>query len=538
MSIAARITLFRTSAKRFIGADEGNIATIFAIAALPILGLVGAAIDYTRASAARSAMQSALDSTALMLSKDLASGTITTADVPAKAQTYFKALYTNKGASNVGVTGTYSAATAMGSTIQVTGLGSMTTEFLKVVGFPQLTIDASSTAAWGNARMRVAMALDNTGSMAADGKIGALQTASKNLIDQLSALAKAPGDVYISIVPFAKDVNFGNVNPPQPWIDPPWIDWTDWDAEAPDLASSSSKPSNWTSIGPGSNCPWSISNDGFTCLSGPGSTTVVSKIPSSGTYKGYICPGPDPSNSCYKYHFLINGCYDSVGSKPSITHAWHSNAHSTWSGCVTDRTQPYDTQNTAPAPATVATLFPAEQYYENGQSFCAQNSHPPLQPIVPLSYDWTGLKDAISAMQPTGGTDQPIGLAWAYQTLQPGSPMDAPAEDSNYTYTKAIILLSDGLNTEDRWPAYGDGSTQFSGQIDARQEKLCDNIKAAGVTIYTIQVNTGKPADPTSGVLQYCASSADKFYLLYSASQVISAFNSIGTSLSKLRVAR
>ena len=48
---------------------------IFAIALLPILGFIGAAIDYSRATNARTAMQSALDSAALMVSKDLSSGT-------------------------------------------------------------------------------------------------------------------------------------------------------------------------------------------------------------------------------------------------------------------------------------------------------------------------------------------------------------------------------------------------------------------------------------------------------------------------------
>ena len=43
--------------------------------------------------------------------------------------------------------------------------------------------------------------------------------------------------------------------------------------------------------------------------------------------------------------------------------------------------------------------------------------------------------------------------------------MNAPAEDSNYTYNRVIILLSDGLNTEDRWPANGNGSTQVNGSI-------------------------------------------------------------------------
>jgi hypothetical protein len=49
-------------------------------------------------------------------------------------------------------------------------------------------------------------------------------------------------------------------------------------------------------------------------------------------------------------------------------------------------------------------------------------------------------------------------------------------------------------------------------------------------------VNTD--GDPTQSVLQYCASGSDKFFVLTSASQIMAAFNSIGTSLSKLRIAR
>jgi hypothetical protein len=44
-----------------------------------------------------------------------------------------------------------------------------------------------------------------------------------------------------------------------------------------------------------------------------------------------------------------------------------------------------------------------------------------------------------------------------------------------------------------------------------------------------VQVNTG--GDPTSTVLQHCASSSDKIFLVTSASQTAAAFSSIGTSL-------
>src|SRR6478672_5991203 len=97
----------RTAAGRFAGANQGNIAVLFAIAAVPILSFVGAAIDYTRANTARTAMQAALDSTALMLAKDLTDGVITTTQIAAKATSYFTALYTNTFAKSVLITESY-----------------------------------------------------------------------------------------------------------------------------------------------------------------------------------------------------------------------------------------------------------------------------------------------------------------------------------------------------------------------------------------------------------------------------------------------
>jgi hypothetical protein len=64
----------------------------------------------------------------------------------------------------------------------------------------------------------------------------------------------------------------------------------------------------------------------------------------------------------------------------------------------------------------------------------------------------------------------------------------------------------------------------------------CANIKATGVTIYTVQVNTD--GDPASTLLKNCASSADKFWMVTSASGIGSVFTQIGTQLTKLRIAK
>ncbi len=70
----------------------------------------------------------------------------------------------------------------------------------------------------------------------------------------------------------------------------------------------------------------------------------------------------------------------------------------------------------------------------------------------------------------------------------------------------------------------------------------CDNVKAAGITLYTMQVNTG--GDPTSTLLQNCAGSpgkypdSSKFFLLTSSTQIVTTFNQIGTQLSNLYLAK
>jgi len=74
-----------SAVRKFAKADQGNIAVMFAFAALPILASVGAAIDYSRVNKARTSLQAALDSAALMVSKDLTNGTISESDIDATA---------------------------------------------------------------------------------------------------------------------------------------------------------------------------------------------------------------------------------------------------------------------------------------------------------------------------------------------------------------------------------------------------------------------------------------------------------------------
>jgi Flp pilus assembly protein TadG len=441
----------RRALAAFRGARKGNVAITFALATLPIVGAVGFAVDYSHANSVKAAMQAALDSTALMLSKEASKDT--NSALQTNALKYFTALFTRPEAKSITIAATYSS--SAGSQVVVNGSALVPTNFLGVIGYQNLTVNGTSTAKWGSSRLRVALVLDNTGSMADDGKMTALQSATKSLLTQLKSAVTVNGDVYVSIVPFVKDVNADPNNKGQNWID-----WTDWKAN-------------------------------------------------NGTCSGFSSRvAPINQNDCT----LVGGKWKSANTK-------------TWNGCVTDRgdsNQPnssnYDTNITAPTKSITATLYSAEQY------------NPCPQAVMPLSYDWTSMNTLIDNMSPGGNTNQAIGLQVGWMSLVGGGPFPTPPKmDSNYQYQQIIILLTDGLNTQDRWY-----TSQSS--IDARQQMTCNNVKAAGITLYTIQVNTG--GDPTSTLLQNCASSSDKFYLLTQANQITATFNEIGTNLTKLRVAK
>lgn len=457
---------------RFWKDRRANVAPIFAIAVIPMIGLTGAAIDYSRANSVRTGMQAAIDATALAMAK-LAPG-LTQSQLQTQATAYFNAMFNHPEAKNLVITPTYT--TAGGAQLTIAVNGSVDATFMKVMGYNSMSIGSTSTVKWGNNRLRVALVLDNTGSMADNGKMSAMQAAAKNLLKQLKDAATTNEDVYVSIIPFAKDVNAGASNYNQSYIR-----WDLWDA-----ANGSSS-----------------SFSGSICYSG--TLWVVSGLSIS---NGGSCSSPS-SGICY------NGTlYNYNGS--SFTTNGSCTAHQTWNGCVTDRDQDYDTTNTAPSTSINATKFPAEQYHD-----C------PVQ-MMGLSYDWTALNAKIDSMTPGGMTNQTIGLQWGFQSLT-AAPFTIPAKDPNYTYNQVVILLTDGLNTQSRF-----SSTQSD--IDARTKKTCDNIKAAGITLYALQVNTS--GDPTSTMLQQCASDTGKFFLVTSSGQINTVLTQIGTNLSKLRIAR
>src|SRR5947209_15964985 len=81
---------------------SGNVAIIFAIAVIPVFGAVAMAVDYSRANSARTAMQVALDASALMVAKEAAN--LSNGQVQTKAKTYFNAQFNRSDVHNLNLT--------------------------------------------------------------------------------------------------------------------------------------------------------------------------------------------------------------------------------------------------------------------------------------------------------------------------------------------------------------------------------------------------------------------------------------------------
>jgi Flp pilus assembly protein TadG len=522
---------------------RGNIAILFGLAIIPVFGAMGVAVDYSLANASRTALQASLDNTGLMLAKMMP---LSDSDLNTRGWQIFQG---NLGNSPLVFHQADLVITQTTSTLQLdinTTYNTQLASVLKLVGastsFP---VGAHTQVSWGNSRLRVALVLDNTGSMSASGKIGALKTATTNLINQLKGIVTTPGDVYISIVPFVKDVNVGASN-----YTANWIDWYDW--EKNNQSKGTCTISGFTSQ--------TTCNSAGTCSISGRSQSGCGTCSISGFSSQSTC---NSAGICSKSQFTSQSqCQQHSGTW--TTGVWTPATwtlgvwtfdHSQWNGCVTDRGTPlgyggYSGPNTGaghdqdvsapsatvlpnpqyPSMAPDTTKFPAEQF-----SLC------PAQQIIPLTYDWTALTNAVNGMSPNGSTNQPIGLVLGWQSLVGGGTFPAaPAMDTaHYTYNQYIILLSDGLNTQDRW--YGDGvstSTQVDGRMyyqnGATISGTCKNIKDAGIKIYTVQVDTG--GDPTSTLMQNCASDPSMFFKLTSSSEIVTTFQAIGNALANLHL--
>jgi Flp pilus assembly protein TadG len=144
MNIWSILYGLRRLTRRFSVSETGNTAIMFAVAAIPIMGGVGAAVDYTRANSVKASMQGALDATALALVKTASSQS--TAQLTSSASTFFAANFNRPEAQNIQIVASYDSASQR---VTVTGSGYLPTSLMGIMGIPTVSINGVAKAALG-----------------------------------------------------------------------------------------------------------------------------------------------------------------------------------------------------------------------------------------------------------------------------------------------------------------------------------------------------------------------------------------------------
>lgn len=412
--------------------QRGNVAMIFSLALLPIIGIGGVAVDYASVRRTEGQFQSALDSTTLMLTRHAPKNDA--AGLERIGAPYFNAL-----AAQYGLKVTSSLkATKTDDRVTLAASGSYTTHFGPLFGVNEWSFTVRSQASFGTRKIEVALVLDNTGSMGAMNKIGELKKASHTLLKILQDAAVTPGQVKVALVPYTTRVNLGTT-----------YRFDNWLTNAP--------------VG-----------TGFLAT------------------ENYVLP----------------------------------TSRNTWGGCVAERDRPYNS-NAQPANAGVS-----------GSLYTMINCEGYLAQAMPLTSDFTALNARVDEMGADGWTNITLGAQMGLEMLTSAAPFNQATSDPNVD--RFMILLTDGLNTKDRWSGISDwaGSPQIEARMNQDTQGMCDAItersvpeaaKTMKIKLYTVLV-----IDGNDNLLRRCASSPDMFRKVQQANQLESVFKQIANEIGKV----
>ncbi|MEZ5774261.1 MAG: pilus assembly protein [Hyphomicrobiaceae bacterium] len=193
--------------RREFGDEAGGVLVMFAIGLVVILGVIGLAIDYGRATSARTQLQTAVDAALLSASNP------SLADEDREG-VFQRALHANLATADLVPVVTFSYTASQGGT--AVGTAPVPTTFSRVLGFDRLTVSVESHASPRGHDIEIVFVLDISGSMnyglGGSSRMEALKLAADRLIDILEAKVPSGQSVKFAVVPFNMAVNIGTAN--------------------------------------------------------------------------------------------------------------------------------------------------------------------------------------------------------------------------------------------------------------------------------------------------------------------------------------
>jgi Flp pilus assembly protein TadG len=525
----------------FTRAESGSVAINFGLTIIPIIFMVGSAVDYSNAVRARANLQVATDSTALALGQKGMDQSESQLFAAAKA--FLGAVADDSAASIVSAEKLNMGGNS--SKICVTAQTRTETAFMKLAGYEYVTVQSNSCVTSGSANFEIAMVLDTSGSMnngaGGSSKIAALRTAGQNFVDYMYGPKMNGAGMKISVVPFS----WGVAVDPGQYRGASWVDtngasslhWAGYTGQT-GLATSRFDLFNWMKAKKSS---W----DWAGCFESlPFPLNVQEDGPIAGNPDSYMVPSlwPDEPDD---YEYVNSYLSDNKGV------------------CTTTASNDSQRQSRVCKYKNATTL-----------SSYGPNLACSSQPLMRLSNNKSDLKTYIGNLDADGNTNIHEGVTWGWRTLSPKSVFAEGKEYEALDNRKVLVVMTDGMNTwgainndlnRSYYSAYGfftstDGTgrnprlppnkidggalpnptSNATGRaaMDDLTRRSCQNARNAGIVIYTIGFTTqGDPIDAAGKqLLKDCAGDPARYYEATDAASINVVFGQIAASIGKLRL--
>ena len=202
--------------------------------------------------------------------------------------------------------------------------------------------------------------------------------------------------------------------------------------------------------------------------------------------------------------------------------------------CYTDRDYPFNVSDSTPNGSDPSKwpLYTVNDTHADRDAFCNEMANNNLN-VLPLTNDYTLVADTLQSYTPANWTNIQLGVAFGWHVLSDNAPFTEGTTYNNPDKPKVMIILSDGRHNQN---GQGPGGTYSVAQAENNIETLCTNIKAKGVTVFTIAYDIQDEATRTR--LRECSTAPNSagnspyYFEPYSGEELFSVFAGIGFQLN------
>lgn len=509
---------------------QGNVSILFALMLMTLLTFVGGAIDYGLYVNAKRETSDALDSAVLAGAQVLLVGG-TEEEAKAAADRFYEVNVVGRypvvnDTVNFEVTDSNTIVSARGNAeIETNLLGLIGIETLPLLTDPGAGFSRAQIVGGGGSNMEVAVMLDMSGSMCADGlgpcsssnKLDALKSATRELIDTVVTDDQSTYTSRLALVPFSSNVRLAPDGQAGPYmkkvtnLEPTWSGWVEQCAKS----------------------GGTISGSGETASKGGCAQYEAVQV---NNWK--VRP-------CVTERFYENGqVFGATDASPRQGYWLNGYKGSRFPLAIDSSDTAFTTSTgTSKSDPLVATH---KNYVAGGKC----QSMPDPNVVEPLSSDKSTLLSRLNSYEAYGETAGALAVSFAWYAISPNWSSIWPSDSEPAPYSdlalrqsngqpalrKVAILLSDGVFN---W-LHGEKADQQTVSDHAKQ--VCANMKAAGIEVFTVGYDLDSLSSTEKAIaldtLKSCGNDLDHFYETLDEAGLKGAFRDIAVDLSMIVLIR